>query len=173
LRSIDPSVSFKKVVASRGKAIRAEPVAALFEQGRVHIHGTLPLLEDEMCAFGPNFDAKSAGFSPGRVDALVWAVTELCMNTKHQGVVAFYEQLAENRGVITPEMARPPAAARPKPAPPPALISMKSPRPHMNFAPATGVRYCSGDTGVFDVDPAHVDALINAGCWKPTDPGES
>lgn len=75
VRSIDPAVSYRGVHATRGKVARAEPVAALYEQGRVrHIRG-LAELEDEMCQMTP------AGFegagSPDRVDALVWAVTDL------------------------------------------------------------------------------------------------
>src|SRR4051794_17814515 len=79
LRVIDPSVPFTAVHASRGKVARAEPVAALYEQGRVHHLGALPLLEDQMCAFTASFDRNAAGYSPDRVDALVWALTELLL----------------------------------------------------------------------------------------------
>jgi phage terminase large subunit-like protein len=71
----DPSVPVKSVHASRGKYLRAEPIAQLFEQGRVKLVGTFPALEDEMCDFG--LDGLSSGRSPDRVDALVWAVTVL------------------------------------------------------------------------------------------------
>jgi phage terminase large subunit-like protein len=75
LREVDPSVPLKEVHATRGKYLRAEPVAALYEQGKVkHVRG-LPLLEDEMCDFGA--DGLSSGRSPDRLDALVWALTEL------------------------------------------------------------------------------------------------
>jgi len=77
IRAIDPNVAFSAVTASRGKAVRAEPVAALYEQARVHHHGSFPGLEDRMASFTSNFDRTGAGFSPGRVDALVWAITEL------------------------------------------------------------------------------------------------
>jgi phage terminase large subunit-like protein len=77
LRMIDPNVSYNKVHASRGKVIPAEPVAALYEQGRIHHVGAFPTLEDQQCAFAPDFDRASAGFSPDRVDALVWAFTDL------------------------------------------------------------------------------------------------
>src|SRR5437763_14882770 len=79
LRVIDPSVPFTPVHASRGKVARAEPVAALYEQGRVHHLGALPLLEDQMCAFTASFDRNAAGYSPDRVDALVWALTDLLL----------------------------------------------------------------------------------------------
>jgi len=69
-------------VASRGKAARAEPVAALFEQGRVSIVGSLPELEDEMVLMTSN------GFvgegSPNRVDAAVWALTEVMLGHQPQ-----------------------------------------------------------------------------------------
>ena len=77
LRAVDPNVSFRAVTASRGKVARAEPVSALYEQGRVHHLGTFPELEDQQCSFTSNFDRGRAGFSPGRVDALVWALTDL------------------------------------------------------------------------------------------------
>ncbi len=75
LRMIDPNVPFGAVRASRGKAARAEPVAALYEQGRIHHVGAFPQLEDQMCSFTADFDRNVAGYSPDRVDALVWAIT--------------------------------------------------------------------------------------------------
>ena len=75
IRMVDPEVPVKSVRAKRGKWLRAEPVAALYEQGRVRHARHLPELEDEMCDFGP--DGLSGGRSPDRVDALVWAITEL------------------------------------------------------------------------------------------------
>jgi len=77
LHSIDRSVPLRAVHASRGKQVRAEPVAARYEQGRVHHVGTLRTLEDQMCDWDP-----TAGYSPDRVDALVWALT--CLMGKGQ-----------------------------------------------------------------------------------------
>jgi len=77
LRMIDPNVPFRSVWASRGKVTRAEPVSALYEQGRVHHVGPFPRLEDQMCAFTIDFNRREMGYSPDRVDALVWALTEL------------------------------------------------------------------------------------------------
>lgn len=74
---VDPNVSYKAVHASRGKAVRAEPVAALYEQRRVHHVGAFPMLEDQMAAFTSDFDRGRAGYSPDHVDALVWALSEL------------------------------------------------------------------------------------------------
>jgi len=73
IRNIDRNVSYKKVIASRGKVTRAEPVVALYEQKRVHHVGNLPKLEDQMTTWS----AKEGERSPDRVDALVWLVTEL------------------------------------------------------------------------------------------------
>jgi phage terminase large subunit-like protein len=79
LRMVDPNVPFKAVHASRGKVTRAEPVSALYEQGRMHHVGAFPQLEDQMTNFTSDFDRQSAGYSPDRVDALVWAVTDLML----------------------------------------------------------------------------------------------
>jgi phage terminase large subunit-like protein len=79
IRSVDSNVSFRSVVASRGKVTRAEPISALYEQGRVHHVGTFATLEDQMCSFTSDFDRARAGFSPDRLDALVWALTELVL----------------------------------------------------------------------------------------------
>lgn len=75
LRSVDPHVSYKDVVASRGKVVRAEPIAALYQKGVVHHVGMLPALEDEMTTWDPGLST----FSPNRVDALVWALTDLML----------------------------------------------------------------------------------------------
>ena len=75
IRQVDPLVPVKAVRASRGKAARAEPVAALYEQGRVFHCADLCHLEEQMCEMTPRGYALSG--SPDRVDALVWALTEL------------------------------------------------------------------------------------------------
>jgi phage terminase large subunit-like protein len=72
---VDRGVPVREVRATRGKYLRAEPVAQLYEQGRVKHAGQFPALEDEMCDFG--LDGLSGGRSPDRLDALVWAVTAL------------------------------------------------------------------------------------------------
>jgi phage terminase large subunit-like protein len=73
IATVDPTVNVRMVHASRGKATRAEPVAAIYEQGRAHQVGLFPSMEDEMCLWIPG-DA-----SPNRMDALVWAATELML----------------------------------------------------------------------------------------------
>jgi len=73
LQQVKNTIPVKKVTASRGKAVRAEPIAALSEQGKLHMVGYFTELEDELCEYEPGVSAKS----PDRMDAMVWAVTEL------------------------------------------------------------------------------------------------
>ena len=99
LRMIEPNVPFRAVRASRGKTARAEPIAALYEQGRIRHVGAFPQLEDQMCAFVPGpqgkFDRDAAGGSPDRVDALVWAMTELLVEPHAgDGIFEAYRRLA-------------------------------------------------------------------------------
>jgi phage terminase large subunit-like protein len=84
IRTVDRHVSYKKVHASRGKAKRAEPIAALYEQGRVHHVGSFPKLEDQMCSYDP---AETDNDSPDRMDALVWALTELMIKPQQEYTV--------------------------------------------------------------------------------------
>lgn len=81
LRSVDETLPIRQVKATRGKWLRAEPVAHLYERGLVSHVGALPELEDEMCDFG--LEGLSNGRSPDRLDALVWALTDLMLN--HHG----------------------------------------------------------------------------------------
>ena len=77
LQQVKATIPVKKVTASRGKAVRAEPIAALYEQGRVHHVGYFGALEDEMCEWEPGVSTDS----PDRMDALVWALTDLSENS--------------------------------------------------------------------------------------------
>lgn len=72
LKTVDPNVPYRKVIATRGKRVRAEPVSALYEQGRMHHCGVFTMLEEQMVSWVP-----SDPESPDRVDALVWACAEL------------------------------------------------------------------------------------------------
>jgi len=78
IAQIDPDIPIKQVRATRSKWVRAEPVAALYARGLVKHKMGLDELEDEMCAFGAN--GLSDGHSPDRVDALVWAISDLLLN---------------------------------------------------------------------------------------------
>jgi phage terminase large subunit-like protein len=86
LRNIDPTVPVRNARAARGKFLRAEPVAALYEQGRVSHVGAFPELEDEMCSLTLK---PAGGTSPDRVDALVWALTDLLLRRSHRPRVRF------------------------------------------------------------------------------------
>ena len=76
LRQAEPLLPVRSVTATRGKFLRAEPVAAAYERGLVFHAGVFPQLEDQLCALTPDFDRR-AGASPDRADALVWAVADL------------------------------------------------------------------------------------------------
>lgn len=80
LRTIRPSIPYRAVHASRGKRTRAEPIAALYEQGRVSHADAMPELEDQLCTFTPE-----SGQSPDRLDALVWALTDLMLGSTTTG----------------------------------------------------------------------------------------
>lgn len=77
LRVIRPNLPITLVHATKGKVTRAEPVAALYEKGKAHHVGSFPILEDQQCQFTSDFDRAKMGYSPDRVDAIVWAATEL------------------------------------------------------------------------------------------------
>lgn len=93
IHNVDPNVPFTAVHASRGKITRAEPISALYEQHRVHHVGVLPALEDQMC----DYDPAIATFSPDRMDAAVWAATELIGGGN--GVLEYWDQLMADKKV--------------------------------------------------------------------------
>jgi phage terminase large subunit-like protein len=82
LRAIDRNIPYKGVHASRGKVTRAEPVAALFEQGRAHLVGCFPQLEDQLATF-----AAGSPDSPDHLDAMVWGFFELQLNAQRGQLV--------------------------------------------------------------------------------------
>jgi phage terminase large subunit-like protein len=77
IRTIDTGVPYTPVTASRGKMVRAEPIAALYEQQKVSHVGAYPQLEEQLCTF--TLGSKT---SPDRLDALVWALTELSQSSR-------------------------------------------------------------------------------------------
>jgi phage terminase large subunit-like protein len=88
VQTVDPKVPFKSVHASRGKYTRAEPVSALYEQGRIHHVGFFPDLEDQLCEWVPGDK------SPDRLDALVWAITELMLEeAEPQEAIIIYDAM--------------------------------------------------------------------------------
>jgi hypothetical protein len=82
IETVDPKVKVKLVHASRGKQTRAEPISSLYEHDRGHIIGTFTALEDEMCLWEPGDE------SPNRLDAMVWAFTELLVEPNRKILVA-------------------------------------------------------------------------------------
>ena len=87
LRSIDPKISYKAVRATRGKLTRAEPIAALYEQRKVFHAQPLPLLEAQLCGYVPGVTSKS----PDRLDALVWALTDLILGNEARPTLKFWK----------------------------------------------------------------------------------
>lgn len=73
ITTVDENVSYRAVTATRGKAVRAEPIAALYEKGMIHHVGDFPKLEEEQCSYVPILSKTS----PNRMDALVWTMTDL------------------------------------------------------------------------------------------------
>jgi phage terminase large subunit-like protein len=92
LRTVGKHIPYKAVHASRGKQTRAEPIAGLYEQRKVHHLGSLALLEDQMC----NWDPTTGEKSPDRLDALVWLLTELMLELEALAdeVVEYYDPVA-------------------------------------------------------------------------------
>ena len=85
----DSRIPFTDVRATRGKVSRAEPVAALYEQKKVFHAGVFDALETQMCNFTVDFDKKAMGYSPDRVDALVWALTHLAVKPRAEPRIRF------------------------------------------------------------------------------------
>lgn len=99
LRSTD-FIPMTAVHASRGKYARAEPVSALYEQKKVHHVGTFPQLEDQMVEYIPG---APLGYSPDRMDALVWGLTHLMVGQiQNEGLMEFYRQEAGKLGLPDP-----------------------------------------------------------------------
>ena len=96
LKQVDASVPTKKVTATRGKQLRAEPISSLYEQGRVHHVGYFADLEVQMCEWTP-----LSNESPDRLDALVWALTELNSGGSSMIALAAMAQLCSSCSMPT------------------------------------------------------------------------
>ena len=101
LRQVDPTIPYKKVTATRGKLLRAEPIASLYEQGRAHHVGSFAALEDQMTNYTPDAD-----FSPDRLDALVWAMTDLMEGASSMLGIAALAQFCPSCRMPAPKTAR-------------------------------------------------------------------
>lgn len=103
VKIIDENVSYKDVEASRGKLVRAEPICALYEKGYIHHVGTFGKLEEEMCGYVPG-DKKS----PNRMDAMVWALTELFPESMRLGLLDWMkDKKAEMEKAQTSKLIKP------------------------------------------------------------------
>ena len=126
LRVVDDNVAYTAVHATRGKVVRAEPVAALYEQGRIRHMGAFTALEDQMCEFTPDLDrskpkrdstdpsslGKGGRTSPDRADALVWAFTELLVEEISSWGI--YETTRRKAEAVLKDREAAAAAGRPK-----------------------------------------------------------
>ncbi len=101
IAAIDPNAPTKAITSSRGKVLRAEPISTLFEQGRCHLVGSFPELEDQCTSFTSDYDRNRDG-SPDRVDALVFALTELMCNQPASGYFSVSSLLENGEPVATP-----------------------------------------------------------------------
>lgn len=118
IMTIDRNVAYKAVTASRGKQVRAEPVSSLYQQNRVHHVGFFAKLEDELCDWDPLAGMKS----PNRLDALVWAITELKLAPSTTGMIEWLQQ------------------QQPAPPPPPVFEAGLPPQLPVVPGPAGGIR---------------------------------
>ena len=100
MKQVDPSIAVKKVTATRGKQLRAEPISSLYEQGRVHHVGYFEQLEMQMCEWTP-----ISSDSPDRLDALVWALTELNSGGSSMIALAGMSILCPSCGMPSPKTA--------------------------------------------------------------------
>lgn len=151
LRTAD-FIPMKDVHATRGKYVRAEPVSQLYEQNKVHHVGFFPELEDQLCEYTPE---GNMGYSPDRMDALVWALTELMIGSiAYEGLLDYYAQ--ENKAVTN--RLKNPEEALPSPK-----VPLLGP-PGVNTAFGRGGdRYDLTTEGVFYVKEADVPILQGAG----------
>ncbi len=92
LRVVDSNVPIRMVHASRGKIVRAEPISALYEQGKVHHVGAFPVLEDQLCTFEPG-----STDSPDRLDAMVYAISDLQVEHGFDGIIEWTQRQVEKR----------------------------------------------------------------------------
>lgn len=168
VRTVDKSVSYKSVVATRGKDVRAEPVASLYEQGLIHHVGDFIALEDEQTTWRPGMK------SPNRMDALVWAFTELMLGNSADGWVDHYRKKSEGQAAILKPVEG--VDKSENSATGERRRTLRSLSPFQSF-------YASGEGGASraytsdescflnNVDQIHLKSLIAAGCIEHKDLG--
>lgn len=175
IRTVFPTAPFKRVHARQGKRTRAEPIAALYEQGRVHHVGSFPQLEDQLTTWTPD-----SGESPDRLDALVWGLVELGL-TKFSGGREFIEALAVNCphceapnakgallcGKCNGEM--PIAEPEPEPEPQPEVVDPATELAPTPFSLTSGVSGFDVPSQGYNPNQAVIDAIRQYGPrpWTP------
>jgi phage terminase large subunit-like protein len=99
IRAMRANVPYRAVRATRGKVARAEPISALYERGKVFHAGEFEELESQMCSLTTGFDSKAAGWSPDRVDALVWALSDLFPDVARAKDEDDWQDAREDQGI--------------------------------------------------------------------------
>lgn len=151
LRTAD-FVPLKAVHATRGKYVRAEPVSQLYEQDNIHHVGFFPELEDQMCEYTPD---GSMGYSPDRMDALVWGFTELLVGAiSNEGLMDYYRQEAQQ---VADRLKGKTVSL------PGAMVSLQAPKGINTAFGLSGAKYLIGNDGLFQVTEDDVKPLVSAG----------
>jgi phage terminase large subunit-like protein len=151
LRAAD-FVPLKAVHATRGKIVRAEPVSQLYEQGKVHHVGMFAELEDQLCEYTPE---GNMGYSPDRMDALVWGLTELMIGSvAYEGLLDYYRDEAK---AVKDRLSNPDKAL------PSSVVKLVGPPGVGTAFGRGGDRYDLDEKGFFHVKEADVSCLQQAG----------
>jgi phage terminase large subunit-like protein len=160
IRAADANAPVQVISASRGKALRAEPVSALYQQGLVHHVGRFAVLEDQLCAF------TTAGYrgegSPDHADALVFAITELLLK-ENASILEFYRHQAEERQQAQADAGKCASMQR---------IRLQVPAAVSAVHGFSGAYYIVGAERVVAVRPEDAAALIHAGFVRVADENE-
>lgn len=155
LRTAD-FVPLKDVHATRGKYVRAEPVSQLYEQKKIHHVGTFPELEDQLVEYTPD---QSMGYSPDRMDALVWGFTELLVGTvSNEGLMDYYRQEAQ---AVADRLKGITKVA------PGTLVALQASGGQNTAYGMSGTKYVVGEDGLFRVKEEDVKPLEGAGFFRP------
>jgi hypothetical protein len=166
IRAADPNAPVRVISASRGKALRAEPVSALYEQGLVHHVGRFATLEDQLCAFTTQ-GYRGEG-SPDHADALVFAISELMLK-ENASLLEFYRRQASERLRAQAEAAAVSAAVA-RAAPVEQAVRLRAPSGVSALHGRSGALYLPDADGIFAVQPDDAPALAAAGFVSvPTD----
>lgn len=145
-------IPLKAVHATRGKYVRAEPVSQLYEQGKVHHVGFFPELEDQLCEYTPQ---GNMGYSPDRMDALVWSLTELMIGSiAYEGLLDYYAQEAK---AVKDRLSNPQKDL------PGSVVALVGPAGVGTAFGRAGDRYDLDEKGLFHVKEADVGSLQSAG----------